>query len=66
MFSAFYGMNIFSHIGEYLWGFPAVSGTSAMLGFAMLCYMLTVLRKLVRVKMTKHGEAVIAGSWPKR
>ncbi|KAK3901672.1 mitochondrial inner membrane magnesium transporter MRS2 [Staphylotrichum tortipilum] len=55
-FAAFYGMNINSFIGETLWGFPAVSGTSAVLAAAALAYMLGVLRKLVRVKMKGHGE----------
>ncbi|KAK4135277.1 hypothetical protein BT67DRAFT_448910 [Trichocladium antarcticum] len=59
--SAFYAMNISNYIREYMAAFPSVSGTSAMLGVALLCYVSVLLRKLVRVKMMMgHGATTAA------
>jgi magnesium transporter len=58
LLTAFYNMNISTYIREYMWAFPAVSWTSAMFAAATLLYVSVVLRKLVRVKMKVHGEAM--------
>ncbi|TLD32795.1 hypothetical protein PspLS_00702 [Pyricularia sp. CBS 133598] len=60
-FSAFYGMNIMSHIREYLWAFPGVSVTSAFLAIATTCYGMLVLRKFVRLRLSGRGDAAAAG-----
>ncbi|KAL0943460.1 inner membrane magnesium transporter mrs2 [Colletotrichum truncatum] len=61
-FSAFYGMNISNYILEFTWAFPGVCGVSAILAVATSYYGLTVLRKIMRVKMEGHKEPRSLGS----